>query len=159
MRKVERNIFSPLLSASYQSEGLPVGLSPISGHWVDCTLGNWIKNRIPKLYYVSESPKQVAGKLQILPNSTGGFPFLHILQHSLFVNLLMMTKRHYFANKGSSSQGYGFSSGHVWMWELDHTEGWVLKNWRILIVVLEKTLESPLDCKEIQPVHSEGDQP
>ena len=68
-----------------------------------------------KIYYVSESPKQVAGKLQILPNSTGGFPFLHILQHSLFVNLLMMTKRHYFANKSSSSQGYGFSCGHVWM--------------------------------------------
>ena len=58
----------------------------------------------------------------------------------------------------SSSQGYGFSSGHVWMWELDCEEGWALKNWRFWTVVLEKTLESPLDCKEIQPVHSE-DQP
>ena len=66
--------------------------------------------------------------------------------------------RHYFANKGPSSQGYGFSSGHVWMWELDCEESWVLKNWCLWTAVLEKTLESPLDCKEIQPVHSKGDQ-
>ena len=56
-----------------------------------------------------------------------------------------------------SSQGYGFSSGHVWMWELDCEEGWVLKNCCFWTVVLEKTLESPMDCKEIQPVHSKGD--
>ena len=68
-------------------------------------------------------------------------------------------QRHYFANKSTSSQGYGFSSGHVWMWELDCEEGWAPKNWCFWTVVLEKTLESPLDCKEIQPVHSEGDQP
>ena len=68
-------------------------------------------------------------------------------------------QRHYFANKGPSSQGYGFSSGHVWMWELDCEEGWVPKNWCFWTVVLEKTLESPLDCKEIQSVHSKGDQP
>ena len=67
-------------------------------------------------------------------------------------------QRHYFANKGPSSQGYCFSSGHVWMWELDCEESWALKNWCFWAVVLEKTLESPLDCKEIQPVHSEGDQ-
>ena len=67
-------------------------------------------------------------------------------------------QRHYFANKGSSSQSYGFSSGHVWMWELDCEENWVPKNWCFWTVVLEKTLESPLDCKEIQPVHSKGDQ-
>ena len=60
-------------------------------------------------------------------------------------------QRHYFANKSPSSQGYGFSSSHVWMWELDYKESWALKNWCILTVVLEKTLESPLDCKEIQP--------
>ena len=60
--------------------------------------------------------------------------------------------------KGPSSQGYGFSSGHVWMWELDCEEGWAPKKWCFWTVVLEKTLESPLDCKEIQPVHSEGDQ-
>ena len=56
------------------------------------------------------------------------------------------------------SQGYGFSSGHVWMWELDYKEGWVQKNWCFWTVVLEKTLESPLDCKEIQPVHPKGNQ-
>ena len=59
----------------------------------------------------------------------------------------------------SASQGYGFSSGHVWIWKLDCEEGWALKNWCFWSVVLEKTLESPLDCKEIQPVYSEGDQP
>ena len=58
-----------------------------------------------------------------------------------------------------SSQGYGFSSGQVWMWELDCEESWALKNWCFWTVVLEKTLESSLDYKEIQPVHSEGDQP
>ena len=63
-----------------------------------------------------------------------------------------------FANKGPSSQGYGFPSGHVWMWELDYKESWVQKNWWFWTVVLEKTLESPLDCKEIQPAHPKGDQ-
>ena len=67
-------------------------------------------------------------------------------------------QRQYFANKGPSSKGYGFSSGHVWMWELDCKESWEPKNWCFWTVVLEKTLESPLDCKEIQPVHSKGDQ-
>ena len=67
-------------------------------------------------------------------------------------------QRHYFANKDPSSQDYGFSSGHVWMWELDCEESWMPKNWCFWIVVLEKTLESPLDCKEVQPVHSKGDQ-
>ena len=64
----------------------------------------------------------------------------------------------YFANKGPSSQGSGFSSGHVWMWELDYKESWAQKNWCSWTVVLEKTLESPLDCKEIQPVNSKGNQ-
>ena len=61
------------------------------------------------------------------------------------------------AYRGPSSQGYGFSSGHVWMWELDYKQSWALKNWWFWTVVLEKTLESPLDSKEIQPVHSKGD--
>ena len=61
-------------------------------------------------------------------------------------------------NKGASSQSYGFSSSHVWMWELDSKGSWVLKNWYFWTVVLEKTLESPLDCKEIQPVHSKRNQ-
>ena len=63
------------------------------------------------------------------------------------------TQRHYFANKDLSSQGYGFSISHVGMRELDYKERWVLKNWCFWTVVLEKTLESPLDCKEIQPVN------
>ena len=67
-------------------------------------------------------------------------------------------QRHYFANKGLSSQGYSFSSSRVWMWELDYKESWALKNWCFWTVVLEKTLENSVDCKEIQPVHSKGDQ-
>ena len=72
---------------------------------------------------------------------------------------MLSKQRHYFANKGPSSQGYGFSCGYVWMWELDCEEGWAPKNWCFWIVVLEKALESPLDCKEIQPVHPKGDEP
>ena len=67
-------------------------------------------------------------------------------------------QRHYFADKGQSSQSYGFSSSHVWMWELDHKESWSPKNWCFWTVVLEKTLESPLDSKEIQSVHPKGNQ-
>ena len=67
-------------------------------------------------------------------------------------------QRHYFAKKGLSRQGYGFSSGHVWMWELDYKESWASKNWCFWSMVLEKPLESPLDCREIQPVHPNGDQ-
>ena len=67
-------------------------------------------------------------------------------------------QRHYFANKSLSSQSYGFSSGHVWMWELAYKESWAPKNWCLWTVVLEKTPDSPLDCKEIQPVHPKGNQ-
>ena len=67
-------------------------------------------------------------------------------------------QRHYFVNKGPSSQSYGFSSSHVWMWELDYKEKWAPKNWCFWTVVLEKTLWSPLDYKEIQPVHPKGNQ-
>jgi len=67
-------------------------------------------------------------------------------------------QRHYFADKGPSSQSHGFSSSHVWMWQLDYKESWVLKNWCFWSVVLEKTPESPSDSKEIQPVHPKGNQ-
>ena len=67
-------------------------------------------------------------------------------------------QRHYFANKGPSSQGYGFSSGYVWMWELDCEESWAPKKWCFWTVVLEKTFERLLDCKEIQPVNPKGSQ-
>ena len=66
--------------------------------------------------------------------------------------------RRCFANKDPSSQGYGFSSSHIWMWELDYKESWVPKNLCFWTVVLEKILESPLDCKEIQPVHPKRNQ-
>ena len=71
----------------------------------------------------------------------------------------ILKNRHHFTNKGLYIQSYGFSSSHVWMWELDHKEGWAPKNWCFWTVVLEKTLESPLYCKEIQPVNPEGNQP
>ena len=93
---------------------------------------------------------QVLGKLRVLTPWKESYdqPRWHI-----------QNQRHYFADKGLSGQGYGFSSSHVWMWELDCEESWVLKNWCFWTVALEKTLESLLDCKEIQPIHSEGDQP
>ena len=71
----------------------------------------------------------------------------------------ILKNRYYFANKGPSSQSYGFSSSHVWMCKLDYEESWVPKNWCFWTVVLEKTLESPLDCREIQLVHPKGSQP
>ena len=85
--------------------------------------------------------------------------FSHEIKRRLLLGRKVMTfhiqkQRHYFANKASSSQGYGFSCGHVWMWELDCEKSWAPKTWCFWTVVLEKTLESPLDCKEIQPVHS-----
>ena len=90
----------------------------------------------------------------------------HEIKWCLLLGWKLMTKldsilkeqRHYFANKGPSSQGYGFSSSHVWMWELDYKESWAPKNWCFWTVVLEKTLESLLDYKEIQSVHPKGDQ-
>ena len=72
---------------------------------------------------------------------------------------ILKKQRHHLINKGPHSQSYGFSSSDVWKWELNHKEGWPLNNWCIWIVVVEETLESPLDCKEIKPIHSEGNQP
>ena len=68
-------------------------------------------------------------------------------------------QRHHFADKDPYSQSYGFSTSHVWMWELDHKEGWEPKNWYFWNVVLEKILESPLDSKEIKPDNPKGNQP
>ena len=69
---------------------------------------------------------------------------------------VLKMQRYYFGNKGPYSQTYGFCNSHIWMWELDHKEDWVLKDWTI---VLEKILESPMDCKEIKPVNPKGNQP
>ena len=82
-----------------------------------------------------------------------------LLGRKTMINLDSILKsRHYSASKGPSSQNYGFSSSCVWMWELDYKVSWAPKNWFFWTVVLEKTLESPLDCREIQPVHPKGDQ-
>ena len=82
-----------------------------------------------------------------------------LLGRKVMTNLDSIKKqRHYFVNKGPSSQRCGFSRGHVWMWELEYKESWVQKNWCFWTVVLKKTLESPLDCKEIQLVHPEVNQ-
>ena len=81
-----------------------------------------------------------------------------LLERKAITNLDSILKSRDITNKGPSSQSYGFSSSHVWMWELDYKESWVPKNWCFWTVVLEKTLESPLDCKEIQPVHPKGNQ-
>ena len=70
----------------------------------------------------------------------------------------ILRNRHYFADKGPSSQSYGFSNSHVWIWELDYKESWMPKNWCFGTVVLEKTFESPLDYKEIQPVNPKENQ-
>ena len=82
-----------------------------------------------------------------------------LLGRKVMTNLDSILKSRDITSKGPSSQSYGFSSGHVWMWELDYKESWAPKNWCFWTVVLEKTLESPLDCKEIQPVYPKGNQP
>ena len=81
-----------------------------------------------------------------------------LLGRKAMTNLDSIVKSRDITDKGPSSQSYGFSSSHVWMWELDHKESWALKNWCFWMVVLEKTLESLLDCKAIQQVHPKGNQ-
>ena len=82
-----------------------------------------------------------------------------LLGRKVMTNLDSILKsRDYFANKDPYSQSYGFSSSHGWMWELDYKESWAPKNWCFWTLVLEKTLESPLDCKQSQPVHPKGNQ-
>ena len=80
------------------------------------------------------------------------------LEKKSTTNLESILKSRDFANKALSSQSYGFSSSYVWIWELDHKEGWVLKNWCFQTVLLEKTFEILLDCKEIKPVNSTENQ-
>ena len=81
-----------------------------------------------------------------------------LLGGKAMTNLDSILKSRDITYKGPSSQGYAFSSSHVWMWELDYKESWLPKNWWFWTVVLEKALEGPLDCKEIQPVHPKGNQ-
>ena len=100
-----------------------------------------------------------------LQNTAGGDCSHEIKRHLLLGRKVMTNsrqhierQRHYFVNRSTSSQGFIFSSSHIWVWELDYKESWALKNWCFWTVVLEKTPECPLDCKEIQPVHPKGDQ-
>ena len=90
--------------------------------------------------------------------------YSHEIKRSLLLGSKVMTnqdsilKSRDIVNKGPSSQGYGFSSSHVWLWELDYKESWMQKNWRFWTVVFKKTIESLLGCKEIKPVHPKGNQ-
>ena len=113
-----------------------------------------------------ETMKTVADFLFLGSKITAGGDCSHEIKRHLFLgqkamkNLgsILKKQRHHFANKALYCQSYGFSSSHVWMWELDHKEGWMLKNWCFWTVVLEKTFESPLDCK-IKPVNPKGNKP
>ena len=96
------------------------------------------------------------GRTQV--SSIAGRCFTLWATREAMTNLDRILKSRDITDKGLSSQSYGFSSSHVWMWELDYKKSWVPKNWCFWNVVLEKTLESLLDCKEIQSVHSKGDQ-
>ena len=98
-------------------------------------------------YYWDIAPRVFAASYISIPGVSYDQPRHHIKK-----------QRYYFANIGPSSQSYGFSSSHVWMWELHYKESWAPKNWCFRTVVLEKTLESPLDWKEIQPVHPKENQ-
>ena len=115
--------------------------------FIVCLLGTSIMIIDQIFLLVYQAPWTVSTGKQHLLNACWDQPRQHIKK-----------QRHYFVNKGPSSQGYGFSSGHVWMWELDCEESWALKNWCFWTMMLEKTLESPLDCKGIQPVHPKGNQ-
>ena len=106
--------------------------------------------KVPCLHYYTQCPQPCSRPLLIHAS----------LEEKLWPRprQLIKKQRHYFDNKGPSSQIYGFSSSHIWMWELDCKKRWVPKNCCFWTMVLEKTLESPLECKEIQPVHLKGNQ-
>ena len=122
-----------------------IAISTLSSNGLEQWL--WAKHCLRCLRYMHEWHRRRSYGVRV---NFDHFSLLYIFFFFLCVNVA--------ANKGPSSQGYGFSCGHVWMWELDCEESWALKNWCFWTVVLEKTLESPLDCKEIQPVHPKGDQ-
>ena len=112
-----------------------------------------------------ETIETVKGFIFLGPKITADGDCNHEIKRHLLLGRKAMTlldsilkSRHYFANKGLSSQSYGFSSSHVWMWELNHKESWVLKNWCFWTVVLEKMLEYPLDCK-IKLINPKGNSP
>ena len=112
----------------------------------------WEMGLVTKMEPVRKDPEQHAIELRVYHlDPLRGLNYDKPRQH-------IKKQRHYFANKGPSSQSYGFSSCHVWMWELDHKESWAPKNWCFWTVMLAKTLEGPLGFKEIKPVNPNGNQ-
>ena len=103
---------------------------------------------------ILEAPKSLQMVTGIMKLKDAGSLEEKLYQHREHIK----KQRYYFANKGPSSQSYVFSSSHLWMWELDYKESWMPKNWCCWTVVLEKMLESPLDCKEIKSVNPKGNQ-
>ena len=113
---------------------------------------------VTKLYPTLSDPMDCSSKITAEGDCSHEIKRHLLLGRKAMTSLYSILKSRDIVNKGSYIQRYGFSSSDVWMWVLDHKEGWVLKNWCFWTVVLEKTLESPLDCMEIQPVHHRGNQ-
>ena len=142
---------SSVLAWRIPGTGEPGGLPSMGSHrvghdWSDLAAGKKNGNS-DKLYFLGS--KIIAD----------GDCSLEIKRRLLFGRKAVRKQRYHFADKGLSSQSYGFSNSHEWMWELDNKESWVLKNWCFQTVVLEKTLESPSGSKEIEPVSPKGNQP
>ena len=123
-----------------------------SGPITSWQIGKQLKQWLTLFFKAPKSPQMVIVAIKLKD--------AYSLEGKVMTNLdsILKSRDISLSNKDPYSQGYGFSRGHVWMWELDYKESWAPKNWCFSTVVLEKTLESPLDCKEIQPVHPKGDQ-
>ena len=123
-----------------------------SGPITSWQIGKQLKQWLTLFFKAPKSPQMVIVAIKLKD--------AYSLEGKVMTNLdsILKSRDISLSNKDPYSQGYGFSRGHVWMWELDYKESWGPKNWCFSTVVLEKTLESPLDCKEIQPVHPKGDQ-
>ena len=111
----------------------------------------WGNSDSQTIFWGPKSLQMVTAAMKLRCLLLGRKAMTNIRQH-------IKKQRCYFASIGTFSQSYGFSSSHIWMWELDYEESWAPKNWCFWTVVLETTLESPWDCKEIQPVHPKGNQ-
>ena len=111
-------------------------------------MGKWWKQWQTFIFLIPKSVQMVAAAMKLKDACSLDKPRQHIKK-----------QRHHFADKGPHNQSYGFSSSHVWMWELGHKEGWVPKIWCFWIVVLEETPDSPLDSEQIKPVNPKGNQP
>ena len=143
------------IGASASASFLPMNIQ----NWFPLGLTGLISLRSPSAMYFAAPTLFLGYKITSDGDCSHEIKRRLLLGRKVMTNLDSILKsRDYFANKGPSSQCYGFSSSHVWIQELDYNESWVPKNWCFWTAVLEKTLESPLDFKEIQPVHPKGDQ-